>query len=277
MNKSNTILVITWDGIQEPYKYVHFDVQSEFEIILFNYSGITSSVNEDKSKYIITDKTENKGQILNSVYNFLNSINLEYNYIGVIDDDIIFKISEFNYMLHVARSHDLDVFQPSISRDSFYSHRKFINNPKYLITQTTWVEVMAPFYKKELFEACGEYFNLSISSQGLDCFMMPVLQRIHNMNNTAIVHTAVIKHTRPIRTHLRTYTNGLTGLEEIELIRQKALTLVTDPRFKEKFDKKFMRLVLQEGNPYFIEIEIIYRKLCNLVINVIFQIKQWAQ
>lgn len=277
MSMENNILVITWDGNQEPYKYVHFDVQADFEIFLFNYSGIVSSVIENKSKYILTEQTENKGQILNAVYNFIKLNNIKYNYIGVIDDDIIFKISEFNYMLHVAKSHDLDVFQPSISRDSFYSHRKFINRSNCIITNTTWVEIMAPFYKKELLEACGEYFNLSISSQGLDCFMMPVLQRIHNMNNTAIIHTAVIKHTRPIRTHLRTYSNGLTGLQEIELIRQKALEIVNDPRFKNKFDQKFMRLVLREGNPYFIEIEVFYRKLCKLFINAIFQLKQWAQ
>jgi hypothetical protein len=277
MNKINNILVITWDGIQVPFKYVYFDVPSEFQIILFNYSGIISSVNEDKSTYIITEKTENKGQVLSSVYNFIKSKNLEYNYIGIIDDDIIFKISEFNYMIHIAMSHDLDVFQPSISRDSFYSHRNFIHTPQYLITNTTWVEIMAPFYKKELFEACGLYFDLSISSQGLDCFMMPVLQRVNNLNNTAIVHTAIIKHTRPIRTHLRTYSNGLTGLQEIELIRQKALEIVNDPRFKDKFDKSFIRLVLMEGNPYFIEIEVFYRKMCKLFKNAFFQVKQWAQ
>ena len=277
MNCKKNLIVITWDGIQVPYKYVYFDVQSEFEIILFNYSGIITSINEDKSKYIITEKTENKGQVLSSVHHFLKSNNLEYNYIGIIDDDIIFKISDFNYMLHIANQHNLHVFQPSISTDSFFSHRKFINNPQCLISKTTWVEIMAPFYKKELFEACGEYFNISISSQGLDCFMMPVLQRIHNMNNTAVVHAAIIKHTRPIRTHLRTYSNGLTGLQEIELIRQKALEIVNDPRFKDKFDKNFIRLVLMEGNPYFIEIEVFYRKVSKLFKNALFQLKQLAQ
>lgn len=276
MNKINNILVITWDGIQLPFKYVYFDVPSEFQIILFNYSGIISSVNEDKSTYIISEKTENKGQVLSSVFNFIKSKNLEYNYIGIIDDDIIFKISDFNYMLHIANQHELHVFQPSISRDSFYSHRNFIHNPKYIITNTIWVEIMAPFYKKELFEACGPYFDLSISSQGLDCFMMPVLQRVNNMNNTAIIHTAIIKHTRPIRTHLRTYSNGLTGLQEIELIRQKALSLIYDPRYQDKFDKKFIRLVLNEGNPYFIEITLFFGKLFNMFKNIFFQLKQWA-
>jgi len=277
MSIENNILVITWDGNQEPYKYVHFDVEADFEIILFNYSGIVSSVIENKSKYILTELTENKGQILHAVNNFLRLNNIKYNYIGVIDDDIIFKISEFNYMLHVARSHDLDVFQPSISRDSFYSHRKFINKSNCIITKTDWVEIMAPFYKKDLFEACGEFYNLSISSQGLDCYMMPVLQRIHNLNNTAIVHVAIIKHIRPIRTHLRTYSNGLTGLQEIELIRQKALSLIKDQRYQDKFDKKFIHLVLNEGNPYFIEIEIFFKKLLNMFKNIIFQLKQWAQ
>lgn len=277
MSKLNNILVITWDGIQVPFKYVHFDVQADFEIILFNYSGIVTNIIENKSKYILTKQTENKGQILFEVSNFLRLNCINYNYIGVIDDDIIFKISEFNYMLHLASCHDLDVFQPSISKDSFYSHRKFINKPNCIISSTDWVEIMAPFYKKELFEACSEFFNLSISSQGLDCFMMPVLQRIHNMNNTAIIHSAIIKHIRPIRTHLRIYSNGLSGLQEIELIRQKALTIVYDSKYRDKFDKKFIRLVLNEGNPYLIEIDIFYRKMINMLKNIIFQLKQWAQ
>lgn len=270
------LLVITWNGKEKPFQFVHFDDTPNFEILLFDYSKTFVGNEIEYANYIISEKTENKGQVLNCLSLYLKKTELKFNYIGIIDDDIIFRVSEFNYMLHIAECHSLDVFQPSVSSDSFYSHRKFIHKSGIIIAPTDWVEIMAPFYKQDLFEACGDYYEKSISSQGIDCYLMPVMQRIHNLNNTAIIHVATIKHTRPIRTHLRTYSNGLIGLQEIELIRQKALELTKDSNHSYKFDKKFLRTVLHEGNSYFIELELFFMKLYNMFNNILQQLKFWA-
>ena len=270
------LVVITWNGKDKPFQFVYFDETPNFQILLFDYSKTFVGNEIEYANYIISEKTENKGQVLNCLFLYLKKTELKFNYIGIIDDDIIFRISEFNYMLHIAECHSLDVFQPSVSRDSFYSHRKFIHQPGLIIAPTHWVEIMAPFYKQDLFEACGDYYEKSISSQGIDCYLMPVMQKIHNLNNTAIIHTAIIKHTRPIRTHLRTYSNGLTGLQEIDLIRQKALELTKDSNHSHKFDKKFLRIVLHEGNSYFIELELFFMKLYNMFSNILQQLKFWA-
>ncbi len=279
MSINKNLVVVTWDGVEAPLKFIHFDELKQFNLLLFNYSGKNSETDLSNSPidHLINQSTENKGHILYHLNQFIKNNKLEYNYIGIIDDDIIFKVSEFNYMLHIAEVHNLDVFQPSIAADSYFSHRKFVHVPGIMVAPTDWVEVMAPFYKYELFNACNDYFLQTISSQGLDCFMMPVLQKIHGMTNTGIVHSAIIKHTRPIRTHLRTYSNGLTGLQEIELIRKLALQLANNPINASKFKSKFKRRVLHEGNGLIILLESKLLKLTYLLSNIWNQIKTWAQ
>ena len=93
------------------------------------------------------------------MYKYLKQEQLHFNYIGFIDDDILFSISAFNEMLHIAIQQGLNVFQPSIAKDSYYSHRKFVHQAGYYVTLTDWVEIMAPFYEQLLFEACQPYFK----------------------------------------------------------------------------------------------------------------------
>ena len=50
---------------------------------------------------------------------------------------------------------------------------------------------MAPFYKQNLLLACEEYFLRTISGQGVDVYLMPVLQILHNgmsFSETSSVH-----------------------------------------------------------------------------------------
>jgi len=196
--------------------------------------------------------------------------------VGVIDDDIIFKVSDFNYMLHIANIHGLDVFQPSIAKDSYFSHRRFVHRPGQMVTNIDWVEIMAPFYRQNLLMACEPYFNKTISGQGVDCFLMPVLQVLHQQTTTAIVHAVQIKHARPIRSHQRLYQNGLNNEQEIEIIRQASLDIVQMSENKNKFNDSFKRLVLKEGNKFLIELEINLNKLKNSIKNVVILLKEFS-
>ncbi|NBU82860.1 MAG: hypothetical protein EBS55_14570 [Flavobacteriaceae bacterium] len=111
---------------------------------------------------------------------------------------------------------------------------------------------MAPFYRQNLLMACEPYFNKTISGQGVDCFLMPVLQVLHQQTNTAIVHAVQIKHARPIRSHQRLYQNGLNNEQEIEIIRQASINLVQKPENNSKFNSSFKRLVLKDGNKHYL-------------------------
>jgi len=277
MGVGNNLVVITWNGGEEiPYSHVYFDVEKNFDLLLFNNTGKVGEIEKYNVPYehYITEKTENKGEIFYHICKYLKSKELDYKYIGVIDDDIIFKISDFNYLLHIATIHDLDVFQPSIAKDSYFSHRRFVQRAGVMVAAIDWVEIMAPFYKQNLLLACEEYFLRTISGQGVDVYLMPVLQILNNQTKTGIVHAVQIKHARPIRSHERIYKNGLNNEQEIELIRQASLSLVHAKENSAKFSARFKRIVLKEGNDTIIKIEIIHNKIIQSIKNIIVIIKE---
>ena len=277
MGIGNNLVVITWNGGEEiPYSHVYFDVGKNFDLLLFNNTGKEGEIEKYNVPYehYITEKTENKGEIFYHICKYLKSKELNYNYIGVIDDDIIFKISDFNYLLHIATIHDLDVFQPSIAKDSYFSHRRFVQRAGVMVAAIDWVEIMAPFYRQNLLLACEEYFLSTISGQGVDVYLMPVLQILHNQTKTGIIHAVQIKHARPIRSHERIYKNGLNNEQEIELIRQASLSLVHAKENSAKFSARFKRVVLKEGNASLIKIEIIHNKIIQSIKNTIVIIKE---
>lgn len=280
MGVVKNLVVVTWNGGQEkPYSHVFFDAERNFDLLLFNNTGKSGEIEGQNGvpyEHYITEKTENKGQIFYHICQYLTKNALEYNYVGVIDDDIIFKVSDFNYMIHIAGIHDLDVFQPSIAKDSFFSHRRFVHRPGQMVTNIDWVEIMAPFYRQNLLLACESYFHKTISGQGVDCFLMPVLQVLNNQTKTAIVHAVQIKHARPIRSHQRLYQNGLNNEQEIEIIRQASLDLVQMSENKSKFSNRFKRLVLRDGNPFLIQVEVNFNKLSCSIKNVLILLKELA-
>lgn len=277
MKEFKNLVVVTWNGGDEmPYSHVHFDVNKNFDLLLFNNTGKSGEIEQYNVPYehYISEKTENKGEIFYHISKYLTNNQLQYNYVGVIDDDIIFKISDFNYMLHIADIHQLDVFQPSISKDSYFSHRKFVNRSGLMVSMIDWVEIMAPFYRQNLLIACEPYFSKTISGQGVDCFLMPVLQIIHNQTATGIVHAIQVKHARPIRSHQRIYGNGLNNEQEIEIIRQASISLINLKENKDLFSNSFRRLILKDGNSTLIQIEINFKKLSNSIKNIITIIKE---
>ena len=277
MGLGNNLVVITWNGGAEiPCTYVHFDTEKNFDLLLFNNTGKIGEIEKYNvpHEHYISEKTENKGEIFYHICKYLTNKQLNYNYVGVIDDDIIFKISDFNFLLHIATIHNLDVFQPSIAKESYFSHRRFVNRSGLMVSSIDWVEIMAPFYRQNLLLACEKYFLKTISGQGVDVFLMPVLQILNNQTKTGIVHSVQIKHARPIRSHERIYKNGLNNEQEIEIIRQASLSLVDKKENKSKFNAKFKRLILKEGNQPLIKAEILFNKMNQSAKNIIVLIKE---
>ena len=72
---------------------------------------------------------------------------------------------------------------------------------------------------------------------------MPVLQVIHNMKNTAVVHAIQIKHCRPVQSGGRTYSNGKTNVDNINHIRKRSLELIETN--KSLFNEAFMKRIIE--------------------------------
>ena len=227
-NKS--LIVVTWDGQSKPLNHIYQDAVPAFDLLVFDYSGKAdgNQLTALAPKYFISNATECKGQIITALYNFLSPLNAvnDYQYIGIFDDDQYISISAINQLLFIADLEKLDVFQPSISHDSFYDNRQFINKPGYQMLPADWVEVMCPFYRMDIFNAFAPNCSDNISGTGLDLYLVPTIQYLMGKTNTAVVHAVQIKHTRPVRTGTRIFSNGKTAVEEIQMMQSLSKTLL---------------------------------------------------
>ena len=246
MTEKKSLIVITWDGVSKPLEYILQDTQRNFDLLIFDHSAKASKnlvVNLNPEHFVST-RTENKGQVFYEVYKYLYPNNEErYEYIGVIDDDIYSSYSDLNKLIFIGQINHLDVFQPSITHDSFFDHRQFTHKAGYQTKKEDWVEIMFPMYREKLYKAAGQYFNETITGQGIDVYLMPVLQVIHNMKNTAVVHAIQIKHCRPVQSGDRSYSDGKSNFDNINHIRSRAIELIEAN--KSLFDDAFMKSIIE--------------------------------
>jgi len=246
MTEKKSLIVITWDGVSKPMEYILQDTQRNFDLLIFDHSAKASKnlvVNLNPEHFVST-RTENKGQVFYEVYKYLYPNNEErYEYIGVIDDDIYSSYSDLNKLIFIGQINHLDVFQPSITHDSFFDHRQFTHKAGYQTKKEDWVEIMFPMYREKLYKAAGQYFNETITGQGIDVYLMPVLQVIHNMKNTAVVHAIQIKHCRPVQSGDRSYSDGKSNFDNINHIRSRAIELIEAN--KSLFDDAFMKSIIE--------------------------------
>jgi hypothetical protein len=267
--QQKSIVVISWDGNSFPLSYVLKDTPPDFDIFIFDYSGQdnASQLEGLQPSYYLSQKTECKGDILEGVYNHLIQHSAtDFKYIGLLDDDIFISFSDLNKLLFIANLEQLDVFQASLTHDSYYHHRQFIQKTGRVMMPTHWVEIMAPFYSSAVFFEAGKDFNRSISGTGIDVYLIPTIQVLIGKTKTAVVHAVSMKHCRPIRTDNRIFRNGKDNLTEIAELQAYCMDIVK--RNPTKFEPDFVREIINRKHVYGIPLAYKLKRLPTLFTNL---------
>lgn len=264
-----SIVVISWDGISSPLSYILKDKAPDFDLFIFDYSGQDhqSQLEGLKPTYYLSQKTECKGDILQGVYAYLiQNKATDFKYIGLMDDDLFISFSDLNKLIFIAEMEQLDVFQASLSHDSYYHHRQFIQKAGRVIIPTNWVEIMAPFYSSAVFFEAGKEFTRSISGTGIDVYLIPTIQVLLNKTKTAVVHAVSMKHCRPIRTDNRIFSNGKDNLTEIAELQACCMDIVK--QHPTKFAPDFVRDIINRKYVYGIPLAYKLKRLPTLFTNL---------
>ena len=267
--QQKSIVVISWDGNSFPLSYVLKDTVPDFDIFIFDYSGQdnASQLEGLQPAYYLSQKTECKGDILEGVYHYLIQHSVtDFKYIGLLDDDIFISFSDLNKLLFIADLEQLDVFQASLTHDSYYHHRQFIQKTGRVMMPTNWVEIMAPFYSSEVFFEAGKEFNRSISGTGIDVYLIPTIQVLIGKTKTAVVHAVSMKHCRPIRTDNRIFRNGKDNLTEIAELQAYCMDIIK--RNPTKFEPDFVREIINRKHVYGIPLAYKLKRLPILFANL---------
>lgn len=266
---SKSIIVVSWDGQSAPVSFIQQDAPADFHFFIFDYSGQDhqATLSEIPHSFYYSQKTECKGDIIQAVHKYLiDHQQTSFSYIGLLDDDILISVHDLNKLLFIAGAENLDVFQASLTHDSYYHHRQFIHKAGYLVQPTYWVEIMAPFYSNEVFFAAGKDFERSISGTGIDVYLIPTVQVLLDKTKTAVVHAVQMKHCRPIRTDNRIFSNGKDNLTEIAELQAYCKTIVdSNPT---KFNVDFIKSVIERKYVYGIPLKYKLRRLPKLLRNL---------
>ena len=244
---AKSLIVVTWDGKSQPLNHIYFDAAPAFDWLVFDYSGKgdLDGLSAIAPKHMLSVATECKGQIISALYNYLQPLNAElnYQYIGIFDDDQSISTSDINKLLFIANLEQLDVFQPSLTHDSYYDNRQFIHKPGYQVLAADWVEVMCPFYRMDIFNAFALHCIDNISGTGLDLYLVPTIQYLMGKTNTAVVHAVQVKHTRPVRTGARVFSNGKTAVQEIQIMQALSKTLLLQKNTASEDSPAFQKIL----------------------------------
>lgn len=245
--KHQSIVVFAWNGVDTAFEHIDWDAEPAFKVILFNFSGNgkTPLLKEDSSfNKLLNIKTEFKGRLIKAVYGHLVEDAGAYQYIGFVDDDLAISISGINKMLKLADKEGFDAFQPSTTETSYDSHAFTRHQAGKVWTKADWVEIMCPFYRKEIFEAAHGFYENNITSYGVDIYVMPYFQKILGMNKTAVIHDVLVTHLKPVTDGDKKFSNGLTSREEGEIIRKEILSRILKEH-RHLFSDSFLKRVYE--------------------------------
>jgi hypothetical protein len=130
-------------------------------------------------------------------------------YAGVLflDDDVetLFDPGVFADFVH---GQGFGLAQASLTTDSFRSHPTTLNHPSCAWRETNFVEVMAPFFSREVLRLAIADFDRSISTWGLD-----ILWGVrHAASRMAVIDLFSMRHSRPVDTRDGPFYRYLRGI-----------------------------------------------------------------
>ena len=232
MNKRPLVLV-SWDGAAQPWSMIELNAPAAFDWVLFDFSGRQAAGPYElrgQEVFVLAAKTECKGEIYQALADHLQALADERapEYVALLDDDVLTSVSDINRALHLGRCAGLDLFSPTLSHDSIYTHRWTLHQANRLYRAVDWVEVMMPFYRGELFMAARPHFAGNVSSWGIDKYLMPTLQQLLGYRATALLDGVMASHRRPITSGQKVYRNGRTAAEESALLKALCQRLITE-------------------------------------------------
>ena len=190
-NKRNLVICRSGDNSLHN-EWINPAVHKNFDLFIDYYGDTPNKYAEDADIY-----RQKKGFKWPELYNLVESYQskiLQYDAVWLPDDDLSIDCTRISKMFELFHCFDLQLAQPALSRDSFFSHPITLKNDQFAVRFTNFVEVMAPIFSQEALKLCWPTFKDSIIGWGLD-FVWP---KLLDSTKIAIIDEIPIRHTRPI-------------------------------------------------------------------------------
>lgn len=171
-------------------KWVMANVRS-FDLLVSAYSEDAPRAGADLWRFIPGTKVAGYAATL-EVYPELAS---RYQSVALIDDDIECCSEAIDRCFQIGLEYNLDIWQPSLTLDSYFSYAVTLNNDLFKLRYTNFIEMMCPFFRSERLVRMRQLYSLGFET-GIDlvwCSESEIAQR-----KLAVIDAVAVKHTRPV-------------------------------------------------------------------------------
>jgi hypothetical protein len=169
-----------------------------YDICVIYYGSSEEIYNKYKDKVKFIEKR--KGSKFQNFYYFYNKypeIVNEYEYLFILDDDIIFEPNDINKMFNYANEYNLLICQPSLTNNSAISWEITRNKPNIKLTYTSFVEVGILLFKKEAIDKLMTIYDPLLICYGVD-YLAIQINGIDLKNKYAVIHDVKCINPHPI-------------------------------------------------------------------------------
>ncbi|HEV2518377.1 MAG TPA: DUF707 domain-containing protein [Devosia sp.] len=143
------------------------------------------------------------------------SLIADYDYHLLIDDDIATDCETICRLFLLAEQHRLEISQPALTPDSYFSHMPTLRAPSFLLRYSNFIEVMAPCLSRAALQRILPWVADSPTGDGVDYVWCRL--EADNRNRCAIIDAVPVRHTRPVGRFLKVRVEAM-GIDPV-LIR----------------------------------------------------------
>jgi len=163
----------------------------EFDLLIASYENGACNIPTQPSMFVPGRKISGYYEVFQRRPDLLE----RYDYIALFDDDISATKQDIGRLFTIGREYQLDLFQPALSWDSYFSYAATLANERFRLRYTNIVEMMCPVFRTEHLKRTLPLFGLGYET-GIDLLWTRLTG--DPWFRYAIVDDVVVRHTRPI-------------------------------------------------------------------------------
>jgi hypothetical protein len=215
------------------------DKNQDFDVMLVYY-GNNAEISNDYQKdcnYFFQEKTNSKFAILQKILIENLDIFNKYDYVWVPDDDLDISYKDIETLFSMAEEHNLWICQPSITENITMNFVK--NKPGSVIRFVSFVEQMAPLFKRDILLYLGSTFDATESLWGVEHVWNALLKS--PKDKIAIIDKVSAKHMKKVGTDYSRFKIHPTV--EIDIIKDEYKRVLD---FPESIDLIEYNIIMEE-------------------------------
>jgi hypothetical protein len=129
------------------------------------------------------------------VFNAHSHVLSDYRHIALIDDDIAATQSDLDLCFSIGKQKHLNIWQPSLSWESYFSYASTLTNPSFSLRYVSFVEMMCPFFEVSYLRRVLPLFDLGYET-GIDLIWTRLMS--DPWLKAAVIDEVAVTHTKEV-------------------------------------------------------------------------------